>query len=467
MQEVSRNGVSANELCRRRLNPVCTVQLEKTKKTIQPWYVLGHARFECEFELQGEGAAPSSSLVTTRAMLRIAPKGVVLRNLCNVSLFPEFILSILPYNIPRDINIYNLFIGIEFESHPRSFLTLLSGKFSSVTYGQPAPPSLPSLLPTSTSTTTTTTITSFSSVRIKGKRTGIPDVPEFPSRYPTATENACKFQSHDRKCKRKIELEIWWTFSVPMIYEPDLIHLLLLHGMTRLHAVAHANTINHSEYENATFQAVGCVSQKGLVSVTPPTRIDFLSSYHKMRDVRAFTREPVEYSTALQPTPNFVKSYCTEERKCGFCHRFSGTEERVNPRLMGDLFESRYSLATILPQANVYLEDAFKPFRGTERFHRSLVASRIRESVADCETVCVPSDPIVLRREPFRNSKCQSTQFIRNVHTYARVMLHEQITQHGSIASVSSIRMDHRLERHIVVKFQMWMIYTVKHANSV
>ncbi|KAF7384937.1 hypothetical protein HZH66_012023 [Vespula vulgaris] len=192
-----------------------------------------------------------------------------------------------------------------------------------------------------------------------------------------------------------------------------------------------------------------------------------------MRDVRAFTGEPVEYSAALlidraEPTPNFMKSYCMEERKCGFCHRFSGTEGRVNPRLTGDLFESRYSLATIPPQANVYLEDAFKPFRRTERFHRSLVASRIRESVADCETVCVPSDPIVLRREPFRNSKCQSTQFIRNVHTYARVMLHEQITQHGSIASVSSIRMDHRLERHIVVKFQMWMIYnTVKHANSV
>lgn len=44
----------------------------------------------------------------------------------------------------------------------------------------------------------------------------------------------------------------------PMIYETGLIHRL--RGVTRLHAVAHANTINHGEYELGT--RTGCHSKQ-------------------------------------------------------------------------------------------------------------------------------------------------------------------------------------------------------------
>lgn len=43
-----------------------------------------------------------------------------------------------------------------------------------------------------------------------------------------------------------------------MIYETDLIHRL--RGVTRLHAVAHANTINHGEYELGA--RTGCHSKQ-------------------------------------------------------------------------------------------------------------------------------------------------------------------------------------------------------------
>lgn len=44
----------------------------------------------------------------------------------------------------------------------------------------------------------------------------------------------------------------------PMIYGTDLIHRL--RGVTHLHAVAHANTINHGEYELGT--RTGCHSKQ-------------------------------------------------------------------------------------------------------------------------------------------------------------------------------------------------------------
>lgn len=65
------------------------------------------------------------------------------------------------------------------------------------------------------------------------------------------------------------------AYVQPMIYETGLIHRL--RGVTRLHAVAHANTINHGEYELGTRHGVpfetGRTSRANVCSFSRTSRL--------------------------------------------------------------------------------------------------------------------------------------------------------------------------------------------------